>query len=322
MSAFNQFSDLSSFLAQLGLSDVEKSLAAEGIDLESLKECTQDDLKELGLNMGQRKTIMREIGKLSQPAAVVAQPVPILEAPQQVLQRQQSGGAEPAKSTYFSTPAPPISSAPAPAVDKYAGLPDNVPAKIRLLPAKNVPAFMGAILGKVKVMLTIDPRGCGKDLMQKVAEHCENRVLSEIKEECKTPGDISLDGLWLAIADVTAVKATAFFTTDGFHINNDDVLADLFKGEIVQSAVIWVNVEVKIDYEWKDWSIKGGAEKDKVGFLANSLLETTDGWGTRAFTFTGNVSANRTPTLSWASETGGIKTYQVKNAFLVSGQDM
>ncbi|GMI33330.1 hypothetical protein TrCOL_g2974 [Triparma columacea] len=318
MSAFDQSTNLSSFLAQLGLSDVEKALSAEGIDLESLKECNQDDLKELGLNMGQRKTILREIGKLSQPA-VIAEPVSAQPVSEKVLERQSSGGAP---STYFSTPAPPVSSpAPVPAADKYAGVPDNVPTKIRLLPAKNVPAFMGAVLGNVKVMLTIDPRGSGKELMQKVAEQCENRILNEIKEECCTPSDMSIDGLWLAIKDVTAVKATAFYTTDGFHINNDDILADLFKGEIVQHAVIWVNVEVKIDYEWAEWSISGDAEKDKVGFLGN-VLDTTDGWGTRKFTFTGCVKDNRTPTLSWQSSTGGVKTYVVSNAFNISGGNM
>jgi len=59
-----QLVNLNEFLANIGQSDVEKMLTDEGLDLISLKDCTSDDLKEIGLKMGQRKTILREVAKL------------------------------------------------------------------------------------------------------------------------------------------------------------------------------------------------------------------------------------------------------------------
>lgn len=63
---------LGTWLQSIGLGDLVANFVKEGISGATLRDLSENDLKELGLNMGQRKTFMRERETLLAQQASVA----------------------------------------------------------------------------------------------------------------------------------------------------------------------------------------------------------------------------------------------------------
>src|SRR5206468_4358671 len=65
------------WLAQIGLEQHAETFAAADVDLELLPDLSDEDLKELGLSLGQRRRLLRAIVELSSerppPAAQIAE---------------------------------------------------------------------------------------------------------------------------------------------------------------------------------------------------------------------------------------------------------
>lgn len=67
--------DLAAALERIGLADIHAVLVKNDVDLASLAQLTEDDLRELELSLGQRKRVLRAQALLRAPAASPSQPV-------------------------------------------------------------------------------------------------------------------------------------------------------------------------------------------------------------------------------------------------------
>ncbi len=67
--------DLRTWLESLGAEDCADALEAADVDMEVMRELTEEDLRELGLNLGQRKRVLRGIAALDETAPPPPKPV-------------------------------------------------------------------------------------------------------------------------------------------------------------------------------------------------------------------------------------------------------
>jgi hypothetical protein len=187
----------------------------------------------------------------------------------------------------------------------YARAPEAVRVKLTLVPALGTPSFVSRILGSTKLMITVDPMESGASLIGKVSEMCKGRAVSQIYDALEDEPDLKL-----IVESFRSIEPKAYFTPDGFHINDTDRIADLFLAEINSPAGIHVKVEVKADIVLKDYSREGTLRKNGHGFGGEL-------WAVRTFNFRGVLfpsGADRSlqGKLSWNSELrNGEKCYTV-----------
>ena len=68
-------SDIEQWLKANGLGKHAKAFADNGVDLDILLRLSEDDLKELGLNLGDRRRLQSIIETLSDDSALVSTPI-------------------------------------------------------------------------------------------------------------------------------------------------------------------------------------------------------------------------------------------------------
>src|SRR5690242_10248876 len=71
-------SSIAEWLKLLGMSEYAQRFAENGIELDLLSELTDQDLKELGVLLGNRRRILRAIRELKGPAATA---MPVVSVP-------------------------------------------------------------------------------------------------------------------------------------------------------------------------------------------------------------------------------------------------
>src|SRR6266852_4957757 len=77
------------WLEKLGMSEYAQRFAENGIDFAALRHLTDQDLREIGVLLGHRRTMLAAIGELARTAEPVAQPVAGSEAPRDAAERRQ-----------------------------------------------------------------------------------------------------------------------------------------------------------------------------------------------------------------------------------------
>ena len=74
--------DVESWLEQIGLGKYAGVFAENDVDFEALSELNDEELKELGVSLGHRKKLQRELGQLSTAVATPVRP-DVQETPEQ-----------------------------------------------------------------------------------------------------------------------------------------------------------------------------------------------------------------------------------------------
>lgn len=287
----------------------------------ALKECSNDELEDIGLNMGQRKRIMKEVTKLKTTVEASEAPPPPPTSSKSPLSKQVPvapvDGTEDPQNRGEEVDGVEVVDTDEAVDDKeLMEIEDDIPAKINFIPSKTLAPFLKEYFTEDKERcvqtLMVKPRGNGKDLLMLVTAKF-NKQVEKVRADCATPSDVHVDGMWLLIEEVTGATLTSVSTKDGLHISDEDIIYDLFpprvfKGKIeADNTPISFNVEFNIEFKLQDYNFTSTLEKDNVGFLGMS-------WENKTFTFTADLDANTDPKLSWNSDSGGRKVYTVTDA--------
>jgi hypothetical protein len=96
--------------------------------------------------------------------------------------------------------------------------------------------------------------------MNKVAAMCAGRAMTQIHDEIEDEPNLKL-----VVERLNSITPHAYFTPDGFQINDDDIVQDLFRAEIGSPQGIVVRVEVNLDMSLRDYSVEGSMHKYESG---------------------------------------------------------
>lgn len=187
-------------------------------------------------------------------------------------------------------------------------IPDSINVRLTLVPQRSC-KFEEFLLGKIKLMMTMDPRQNGDVLMKKVQDMIPRATKMITNEIASSP-----DEAGLVIKELTSMSMEAILNRDGYAIHPEDVIHELFKTSLKDprsSGEIEVKVEVILACIYRSYEATGTLEKNGGGITGTQ-------WVSRNFSFQGDPykkdqDFEAEGYLKWTSHTGKVKTYAVES---------